>query len=117
MANARLKVDEFYDYIIIRPFNSIGIMLAELLDWELLHDFFHERVLKDSFNKIGQLLSQPFDLGVIDGAVNGVGWVVQWISKRMRRVQTGYVRTYAVALLLGVVVVIIIMLLPLLQNG
>jgi hypothetical protein len=42
--------------------------------------------------------------------------VVRWSSGRLRRVQTGYVRTYAVALLLGVIFVIVVMLLPWLRR-
>ena len=54
---------------------------------------------------------------MIDGAVNGVGRAVRWMSAGLRRVQTGYVRTYAITLLLGVVVVILILLLPWIQQG
>jgi hypothetical protein len=35
----------------------------------------------------------------------------------MRRIQTGYVRTYAVVLLSGAILVIIALLIPLFQNG
>jgi NADH-quinone oxidoreductase subunit L len=44
-----------------------------------------------------------FDRRVIDGAVNGVGEVVGLASRVGRRVQTGFVRTYAVGILLGAV--------------
>jgi NADH-quinone oxidoreductase subunit L len=44
-----------------------------------------------------------FDRRVIDGAVNGVGEVVAVASRVGRRVQTGFVRTYAVGVLLGAV--------------
>jgi NADH-quinone oxidoreductase subunit L len=43
------------------------------------------------------------DAGLIDGAVNGVGMVVSGSSSVLRRMQTGSVRTYAFALLAGVV--------------
>jgi NADH-quinone oxidoreductase subunit L len=46
-----------------------------------------------------------FDKAVIDGAVNGVGTLVAEGSGRARLLQTGYVRTYALGLTLGVVVV------------
>jgi NADH-quinone oxidoreductase subunit L len=65
---------------------------------------------------VGDILSKPVDLGIIDGVVNGVGSVARWSAERLRRVQTGYVRTYAITLMLGVVVVIVILLLPLLQR-
>jgi hypothetical protein len=49
--------------------------------------------------------------------VNGVGRLARWIAGLIRPVQTGYVRTYAVTLLLGVVLVIVILLLPLLTSA
>jgi NADH-quinone oxidoreductase subunit L len=73
-------------------------------------------VIWKGFNAIGQLLSRPVDLGIIDGLVNLVGRIAVWISGRLRRSQTGYVRTYAVTFMLGVVVVIVVLLLPLLQR-
>jgi NADH-quinone oxidoreductase subunit L len=115
-ANARLYWDEIYFRVFENPFNKAAGFLANTLDWRFLHDYFHDVVLVRGFNTIGMLLSRPFDLGIIDGIVNGVGWVVQRLSGGMRRSQSGYVRTYAVALLLGVVAVVILMLLPILQN-
>jgi NADH-quinone oxidoreductase subunit L len=44
-----------------------------------------------------------FDRRVIDGAANGLGELVGLASKVGRRVQTGFVRTYAVGILLGAV--------------
>jgi NADH-quinone oxidoreductase subunit L len=41
----------------------------------------------------------------IDGAVNGTGSVVAGISGRLRRVQNGFVRSYALTMVLGAVVV------------
>jgi NADH-quinone oxidoreductase subunit L len=51
-------------------------------------------------------LWKGMDAGVVDGAVNGVGLAVQAGSGGLRRVQTGSVRTYAAALILGVVVIL-----------
>ncbi len=116
LANARLYWDETYFRLFENPFNKISKFLADVVDWNFFHDYFHDRVIYRGFNSIGKLLSQPFDLGIIDGAVNGVGWLVRRISGGIRRTQTGYVRTYAVMLLLGVVAVIVIMLLPLIRS-
>jgi NADH-quinone oxidoreductase subunit L len=116
LANARLYWDETYHRLFVAPFQATARFLADTLDWSFWHNYFHDTLLTNGFNAIGRLLSKPFDLGIIDGAVNGVGWVIRWLSGRMRTVQTGYVRTYAVALLLGVVVVLVIMLLPMLQR-
>jgi len=47
-----------------------------------------------------------FDQTVVDGAVNGVATLVQNAAGRLRRIQTGVVQSYALALVLGVVVVV-----------
>ena len=47
-----------------------------------------------------------FDRNVIDGAVNGVGRLVRGTAGEVRKVQTGYVRQYAAALGVGVVLLL-----------
>lgn len=117
VANARMYWDETYYRLFENPYNRIGTFLADVVDWRFLHDYFHDKVIKRGYDGIAGLLGKPFDIGIIDGAVNGVGWLVRQVSGRMRTVQTGYVRTYAVALVFGVVAVVVLMLLPLIQNG
>ena len=47
-----------------------------------------------------------FDRGVVDGAVNGVGSLVQLASTQLRKVQTGYVRNYALGIAVGAFVLV-----------
>lgn len=51
----------------------------------------------------------PFDEKGVDGAVNGVARFVRSIGLRLRGIQTGVVQHYALALVLGVVVVLALM--------
>ncbi len=51
----------------------------------------------------------PFDANVVDGAVNGVASLVRRLSGWGRGMQTGIVQNYALALVLGVVVVVALM--------
>ena len=46
------------------------------------------------------------DVGVIDAAVNGVGTGIAGLSQRLRHVQTGLVANYALAIALGMVVIV-----------
>jgi NADH-quinone oxidoreductase subunit L len=46
------------------------------------------------------------DVGLIDGAVNGVGALVRVTSSGLRRLQTGSIRTYAASLFAGVVLIL-----------
>jgi len=51
-------------------------------------------------------LWKVIDVRFIDAAVNGVGLTVAGASERLRRVQTGSVRSYAASVFLGVVVIL-----------
>lgn len=48
-----------------------------------------------------------FDKNIIDGAVNGTGRLTEQIGTKMRVLQTGLVRTYALGMVLGSIVVVI----------
>jgi NADH-quinone oxidoreductase subunit L len=47
-----------------------------------------------------------FDLGFIDGIVNGTGYFVIALGSVFRRVQVGFIRSYAAIILLGALVVV-----------
>ncbi len=52
-------------------------------------------------------LAYVVDARWIDGVVNGVGRLFQWGASTGRRVQTGLVRTYGLAFLIGVVLIFV----------
>jgi NADH-quinone oxidoreductase subunit L len=54
-----------------------------------------------------EFLASVVDRRVIDGAVNGVGELFQWAASRGRRLQTGLVRNYGLAFLVGVVLIFV----------
>jgi NADH-quinone oxidoreductase subunit L len=60
--------------------------------------------------EIGEVLAQPVDQGLIDGAVNGVAAIFAGVARMVRRAQTGFVRNYALTLLSGATVVLFIFL-------
>jgi NADH-quinone oxidoreductase subunit L len=69
-------VDEFYDAAVVEP-------------------------VKDG----SDFLWHGVDEQVVDGAVNGSASTVAWISAHLRKLETGFVQTYALAILLGVVLI------------
>jgi NADH-quinone oxidoreductase subunit L len=76
---------------------------------DLYQDAFNEAV----FMRPGQYLTRALvflDRVFVDGAVNGVGAVFGGASVRVRRIQTGYVRTYAMFILGGAAIVVAAML-------
>jgi len=74
---SKWKVDELYHLVIVQPFQGLADFLAGTVDQ-----------------------------GVIDGLVNGVASLMASISQLVRKLQTGYARTYALAVLVGVVAVL-----------
>lgn len=51
-------------------------------------------------------LNRFFEIGLVDGIVDGVGVFTRFASGRLRRVQTGYVRNYALAILFGAMLMV-----------
>jgi NADH-quinone oxidoreductase subunit L len=51
-------------------------------------------------------LWKGFDLGFIDGIVNGIGYVVTELGRALRGIQVGFVRSYAAIILLGALAVL-----------
>jgi NADH-quinone oxidoreductase subunit L len=51
-----------------------------------------------------------FDRRVIDGAVMGIGSTVRRAASGMRKVQTGFVRQYALGIVIGAVALLAFML-------
>jgi len=47
-----------------------------------------------------------FDLGFIDGVVNGSGYFTIALGSMLRRIQVGFIRSYAAIILLGALVVL-----------
>ncbi len=70
-------VDEFYHLIIVRPYEALAHFSASVIDQEL-----------------------------IDGVVNGFGALVALLASYWRRLQNGYVRSYALMIFLGVVAIL-----------
>lgn len=69
-------VDEFYDATVVEPIKNGSVFL-----WKQADD------------------------RVIDGIVNGAAQVTEWLAGVIRRLETGYVQNYALAILVGVAVI------------
>jgi NADH-quinone oxidoreductase subunit L len=71
-------------------------------------DLYGDAVNESLFMRPGQYLTRTLvwtDNKVVDGAVNSTAAGIGGLSARMRRWQNGYVRSYALSMVLGVVVV------------
>ncbi|UCC65938.1 MAG: NADH-quinone oxidoreductase subunit L [Deltaproteobacteria bacterium] len=70
-------------------------------------DEIYQASFVDSSKKISNFFWREFDDGVVDRTVNVVAGLVLWWGRVLRKIQTGYVQGYALALILGAVVIMI----------
>jgi NADH-quinone oxidoreductase subunit L len=99
-------IDELYGYLLIKPYQWFARFLADKVDWAFWHDFFHDTILAGGFNGFTRLLSGPIDLGFIDGIANFIGDGFKELAAQMRKIQSGFVRNYALSIFIGVVFII-----------
>jgi NADH-quinone oxidoreductase subunit L len=100
-------VDEGYFALIINPFKKLSQFLADVIDWRFWHDFVHDTVIAGTYNWISEIaLNRYADQKGIDAFANGLGDFTQWLSANMRKIQNGFVRSYALSVMLGVVLII-----------
>ena len=99
-------VDELFWAVFLSPYISLSRFLAEVIDWRFWHDWFHDTVIGRSFRGLANFLAAVFDLRFIDGIANGLASVTIRFAGSLRKIQTGYVRNYALTVFLGVVVII-----------
>jgi NADH-quinone oxidoreductase subunit L len=58
------------------------------------------------YEQLTHFLSQPVDLGVIDGAANGLARLSRGLAQAWSRLENGFVRTYALAIAIGLVLIL-----------
>ena len=100
-------VDEAYFAVIINPFKKISQFLADVIDWRFWHDFVHDTVIAGTYNWISEIaLDRYADQKGIDAFANWLGGATQSVSATLRKVQNGFVRSYALSVMLGVVLIL-----------
>ncbi|MBN1537494.1 MAG: NADH-quinone oxidoreductase subunit L [Anaerolineales bacterium] len=99
-------VDELYQTLVITPYNLLARYLAQVIDGRFWHDWVHDVLIVGGFRFFTRLLSIQFDLGVIDSTANSLADLAKSLAQQMRQLQTGYVRSYALWVFLGVVVIL-----------
>jgi NADH-quinone oxidoreductase subunit L len=99
-------VDELYDWLILRRYVALAHFLAQVVDERFWHDWFHETAIYKSYLWLTGFLARPVDLGIIDGVGNGLASVSQRLAGFVRRIQNGFVRSYAMWVFAGLVVIL-----------
>ncbi|HLA96453.1 MAG TPA: proton-conducting transporter membrane subunit, partial [Pyrinomonadaceae bacterium] len=81
--------------------------MPKILEQKWRLDEFYNGYIVDPITKLSREgLWKGFDVGFIDGIVNGIGNAVAEFGSVVRRVQVGFVRSYAAVILLGALAVI-----------
>ncbi len=100
-------VDEGYWVVFVDRYVDIGRFLADVVDWRFWHDWFHDKVIAGTYNWLARtVLDLRVDQQGIDAFFNGLGELTKRASTGLRRLQNGFVRSYALAVLFGVVVIL-----------
>jgi len=100
-------VDEIYKAIIIDRYVDIARFLADTIDGKFWHDWFHEKVIAGTYNWLSHIgLNRYADQRGIDAFANWLGDATRSLSASLRKVQNGFVRSYALSVLLGVVIIL-----------
>lgn len=81
--------------------------LPRILEEKWRIDEIYNGLIVDPLTRFSrEVLWKGFDLGFIDGIVNGIGAAVVEFGAAIRRIQVGYVRSYAAIILFGALIVI-----------
>ncbi|MEJ2453894.1 MAG: NADH-quinone oxidoreductase subunit L [Candidatus Thiodiazotropha sp.] len=86
---------------------SIAAPIYTLLDKKYWFDEVYQAVFAGGSRGLGKFLWLAGDRGLIDGlAVNGSAYSVGWLASIVRHVQTGYLYHYAIAMILGLLLLL-----------
>jgi NADH-quinone oxidoreductase subunit L len=77
--------------------------LYTLLEQKYYFDRFNDWFFAGGARLVGRGLWKGGDVAVIDGFVNGSAKLVGWLATLVRKLQSGYVYTYAFAMIIGMV--------------
>ena len=95
--------DEIYEFILLKPV----MVFADLMWW------FDANVIDGLVNGLGWLtmilsdIKMWIDKWIVDGAVNGAGWIVKSAGNILRFAQTGAMQFYALFILIVMIVFIL----------
>ena len=87
-----------WSYALQKRFSWIYAVLVHKFGF----DDFNQIVIVHGTRRLGSFFYNVTDLKIIDGIfVNGSGKLIRWFSNFVRRMQTGYLYHYALAMILG----------------
>jgi NADH-quinone oxidoreductase subunit L len=73
-------------------------------------DELYQAVIIGPYHKLADFFAHPVDQGVIDGVANGLGSLTTSLAGVLRKLQTGFARTYALSIFVGIIVILVYLL-------
>ncbi len=111
MAVAAIGIYTAYKLYMLRP--DLPTWLAEKfrVPYDLIYnkyyvDEIYDTIVVEPVKSGSTILWTQVDDKVVDGAVNGSASTVAWLSAHLRRLETGFLQNYALAIVLGVTLVV-----------
>lgn len=102
-----LPLNTLYFKYFVPAFNRMAKWMAFSLDWTFWHDFVHDRLIRDMFVAFAAFTSSVLDQKGVDGIVNGAASTTRQLAGLLRRTENGYVRSYALTIFMGAVLLVI----------
>jgi NADH-quinone oxidoreductase subunit L len=100
-------VDELYWAVFLDRYVDVSHFVADVIDEKFWHDWFHEKVIAGTYNWLSRIaLNRYTDQLGIDAFFNGIGEWTKESASGLRRFQNGFVRSYALFVLIGVVAIL-----------
>jgi NADH-quinone oxidoreductase subunit L len=110
MAVAAIGIYTAYKFYIKRP--ELPAMVTDkfrtiydLVFHKYYMDEIYDATVVEPIKRGSDFLWRGVDEKVVDGAVNGSAGTVAWLSAHLRKLETGFVQNYALAILIGVVLI------------
>jgi NADH-quinone oxidoreductase subunit L len=66
-------------------------------------DELYQKIIVGPLNSLGSFLNSVFESSVVDGIVNGVGRLINYVSRQLRYLQSGQVGSYVLLMVAGMV--------------
>lgn len=99
-------VDEGYQFLVIQPYKALARFLAQTVDWDFWHEWFHDSLIARGFVGLTRFLADPIDMGGIDRVSYWLSDLVSASSTALGKLQNGFVRSYAFSIVVGVVAIL-----------
>jgi NADH-quinone oxidoreductase subunit L len=98
-------------WIDVRPYKRLaGLMVVaegeENEGAEFWEQWFHEIAIGKGFMAVSEFLALTIDLGFVDALFNALGGITFGAAQRLRRIQSGVVRTYVMFAFIGAILIV-----------